>query len=312
MHRVVALALPQVVAFDLSIPAQVFGSLRAPSPYSFETCTPAPGCVPSTTGFSIEVLRGLEALDDADTVVVPGYYPTERPADDVCDALRRAAGRGVRMMSVCTGAFALAGAGLLDGRRAATHWGWAGQLAAEYPNVDVDPDVLYVDSGQVLSSAGLAAGIDMCLHVLRLDHGAERAAAIARHMVVSPYREGGQAQFVSRPLPVVGPSLAETCAWLVSHLAEPLTIEDMAEHAGWAPRTFARRFAAETGTTPARWLAAQRLDHARRLLESTDLPVDQVAERSGLGTAGNLRLHLARRLGVTPTAYRRTYQGTVA
>jgi transcriptional regulator GlxA family with amidase domain len=312
MHRVVALALPEVVAFDLSIPAQVFGSLRDPSPYSFETCTPSPGSVPTTTGFSIEVQRGLEALDDADTVVVPGYHPTERPTDDVCDALRRAAARGTRMMSVCTGAFALAGAGLLDGRRAATHWGWAGQLAAEYPTVEVDPDVLYVDSGQVVTSAGLAAGIDMCLHVVRLDHGAERAAAIARHMVVSPYREGGQAQFVTRPLPVVGPSLAETCAWMVSRLAEPLTIEDMAEHAGWAPRTFARRFASETGTTPARWLAAQRLDHARRLLEGTDLPVDQVAERSGLGTAGNLRLHLARRLGVTPTAYRRTYQGKVA
>jgi transcriptional regulator GlxA family with amidase domain len=312
MHRVVALALPEVVAFDLSIPAQVFGRFRDPSAYSFEICTPTPGSVPTTTGFSIAVERGLEALDGADSVVVPGYIWSDPLTGDVCDALRRAAARGARMMSVCTGAFALAEAGLLDGRRAATHWAAAEYLAAEYPEVDVDPDVLYVDTGQVVTSAGLAAGIDMCLHVLRLDHGAEVAAAVARNMVVSPYREGGQAQFVSHPVPAVGPGLAETCAWMVGHLAEPLTIEEMAAHAGWAPRTFARRFMAETGTTPARWLAAQRLDHARRLLESTDLPVDQVADLSGLGTAGNLRLHLARRLGVTPTAYRRTYQGKVA
>ena len=312
MHRVVALALPEVVAFDLSIPAQVFGRFRDPAPYSFEVCTPTPGSVPTTTGFAVQVERGLEALAHADTVVVPGYVCSDELGVTVRDALRAAAAGGARMMSVCTGAFALAEAGLLDGRRAATHWGAAGTLAAEHPQVQVDPDVLYVDTGQVLTSAGLAAGIDMCLHVLRLDHGAEAAAAVARNMVVSPYREGGQAQFVSQPVPLVGPGLAETCAWMVSRLAEPLTVEDMAEHAGWAPRTFARRFMAETGTTPARWLAAQRLDHARRLLETTDLPVDQVAERSGLGTAGNLRLHLARRLGVTPTAYRRTYQGNVA
>jgi AraC family transcriptional activator FtrA len=312
MHRVVALALPEVVAFDLSIPAQVFGRFRDPAPYDFEICTPTPGSVPTTTGFSIVVERGLEALVAADSVVVPGYVCEDRAGDEVCEALRAAATRGARMMSVCTGAFALAEAGLLDGRRAATHWGAATYLAAEHPKVEVDPDVLYVDTGQVVTSAGLAAGIDMCLHVLRLDHGAEVAAAVARNMVVSPYREGGQAQFVSQPLPAVGPSLAETCAWMVTRLADPLTIEEMADHAGWAPRTFARRFMAETGTTPARWLASQRLDHARRLLETTDLPVDQVAERSGLGTAGNLRLHLARRLGVTPTAYRRTYQGKVA
>jgi transcriptional regulator GlxA family with amidase domain len=312
MHRVVALALPEVVAFDLSIPAQVFGRFRDPAPYSFEACTPSPGLVPTTTGFSVQLERGLEALDDADTVVVPGYVAHEEPADEVYVALRRAAARGARMMSVCTGAFALAAAGLLDGRRAATHWAAAEHLAAGHPEVEVDPDVLYVDTGQVLTSAGLAAGIDMCLHVLRLDHGAEAAATVARNMVVSPYREGGQAQFVSQPLPAVGPTLAETCAWMVTHLAEPLTVEEMAGHSGWAPRTFARRFMAETGTTPARWLAGQRLDHARRLLESTDLSVDQVAERSGLGTAGNLRLHLGRRLGVTPTAYRRTFQGKVA
>jgi transcriptional regulator GlxA family with amidase domain len=312
MHRVVALALPDVVAFDLSIPAQVFGRWGDPAPYSFEVCTPTPGSVPTTTGYALEVARGLEALAEADTVVVPGYVPSVRPPDDVCDAMRAAAMRGARMMSVCTGAFALAGAGLLDGRSAATHWAAARELAECYPAVDVDPDVLYVDTGQVLTSAGLAAGIDLCIHVVRQDHGAAVAAALARSMVVAPYRDGGQAQFLTQPLPPGGEGLASTCAWMVAHLADPLTVEDMARHAGWAPRTFARRFLAETGTTPVRWLAAQRLDEARRLLETTDLAIDQIAELSGLGTGANLRLHLSRRLGVTPTAYRRTFQGASA
>jgi len=312
MHRVVALALPEVVAFDLSIPAQVFGRWPAPAPYSFEVCTPEPGSVPTTTGYAVEVTRGLEALAEADTVVVPGYVANAAPPDDVCDALRSAAARGTRMMSVCTGAFALAAAGLLDGRTAATHWANAGELAECYPAVDVDPDVLYVDTGQVLTSAGLAAGIDLCIHVVRQDHGASVAAALARRMVVAPYRDGGQAQFLTHPLPPSGDGLAGTCAWMVTHLGDQLTVEDMARHAGWAPRTFARRFLAETGTTPLRWLAAQRLDEARRLLETTDLSIDQIAELSGLGTGANLRLHLSRRLGVTPTAYRRTFQGASA
>lgn len=309
MHRVVALALPDVVAFDLSIPAQVFGRSAAPSLYSFEVCTPSPGQVPTTTGFAVAVERGLDAVLDADTVVVPGYVPNDRPSQEVCDALRAAAERGTRMMSVCTGAFALAGAGLLDGRRGTTHWASAGELAADYPAVEVDADVLYVDAGQVLTSAGLAAGIDLCLHVVRRDHGAAVAAALARRMVVAPYREGGQAQFLQQPLPPAGAGLAETCAWMLEHLADPLTVEEMARHAGWAPRTFARRFLAETGMTPLRWLATQRLHEARRLLETTDLAVDQVAARSGLGSAANLRLHLSRRLAVTPTAYRRTFHG---
>ncbi len=312
MHRVVALALPRVVAFDLTIPAQMFGSWREPAPYSFEVCTPSPGPVATTTGFAVEVTRGLDALAEADTVVVPGYEPHDRPADEVCDALRLASARGARLMSVCTGAFALAGAGLLDGHSAATHWGSARELAERHPDVEVDPDVLYVDAGRVLTSAGLAAGIDLCLHVVRQDHGAALASELARRMVVAPYRDGGQAQFLSRPLPSTGDGLAATCAWMMAHLAEPLTVEDLARHAGWAPRTFARRFVAETGTTPLRWLADQRLDEARRLLETTDLAIDQVAERSGLGSGANLRLHLSRRLGVTPTAYRRTFRGAVA
>jgi transcriptional regulator GlxA family with amidase domain len=309
MHRVVALALPRVVVFDLAIPAQVFGHVTEAARYSFEVCTPQPGPVPSTTGFAVEVAAGLGALSRADTVVVPGYVPHDSPGDEVTSALRSAAGRGARLVSVCTGAFALAATGLLDGRRAATHWSDAGDLACRYPAVTVDPEVLYVDEGQLLTSAGLAAGIDLCLHLVRLDHGVEAAAAIARRMVVAPYREGGQAQFLQRPLPPVGEGLGATCQWVLDRLAEPVTVSDLAKHAGWSPRTFARRFLAETGTTPLRWVAAQRLFEARRLLESTDLTVDQVAARSGMGTAANLRMHLARGVATTPTAYRRTFQG---
>jgi transcriptional regulator GlxA family with amidase domain len=310
MHRVVAVALRDVVAFDLSIPAQVFGHEDERDRYSFEVCTDVPGLVPSTTGYAIDVRRGLDALATADTVAVPGYAPFDRPPLDVCEALREAARRGARMMSVCTGAFALAGAGLLDGRRAATHWRDADVLATRYPRVTVDPHVLYVDEGQVLTSAGLAAGIDLCIHLVRNDHGMEAAARVARRMVVAPYRAGGQAQFLQRPLPPAGSGLAATCEWMLRRLTEPITVQDLARRAGWSTRTFARRFVAETGETPLRWLAMQRLYEARRLLESTDLAVDQVATRSGLGTAANLRMHLARELSTTPTAYRRTYQGS--
>lgn len=310
MHRIVALALPEVVDFDLAIAAQVFGHrLDRDRYYSFGVCAAVPGLVPTTTGFAIHTPLGLDALSIADTVVVPGYLPFDEPAPAVVQALRAAADRGARVVSICTGAFALAAAGLLDGRRATTHWLAAAQLAARYPNIDVDPDVLYVDGGQVMTSAGLAAGIDLCLHLVRTDYGAEAAAGIARRMVVAPHRAGGQAQYLQRPVPVIGSGLAATCAWALNQLAEPLTVADLARHAGWAPRTFARRFIAETGATPLRWLTAQRLLEARRLLETTDLPVDQVAQRCGLGTAANLRLHLSRDAGTTPTAYRRTYRG---
>ncbi len=310
MHRIVALALPEVVDFDLAISAQVFGHrLDRHRYYSFGVCAAIPGLVPTTTGFAIHTPLGLDALATADTVVVPGYLPFDEPATAVVQALRAAADRGARVVSICTGAFALAAAGLLDGRRATTHWLAAAELAARYPNVDVDADVLYVDGGQVLTSAGLAAGIDLCLHLVRTDYGAETATRIARRMVVAPHRDGGQAQFLRRPVPVIGSGLAATCAWALNQLAKPLTVADLARHAGWAPRTFARRFIAETGTTPLRWLTTQRLLEARRLLETTELPVDQVAQRCGLGTAANLRLHLSRDAGTTPTAYRRTYRG---
>lgn len=309
MHRVVALVFPQVVAFDLAVPAQVFGHPDEAGRYSFRTCTPVPGIVSSTTGFAMSVPLGLAALADADTIVVPGYVPHTEPPPEALDALRAAAARGIRLFSVCTGAFALAATGLLDGRRATTHWRDAAELMARYPAVDVDADVLYVDDEPVMTSAGIAAGIDLCVQLVRIDHGEQTAVEVARRMVVAPHRDGGQAQFLQRPVPAAGAGLSHTCAWALERLAQPLTVADLAEHAGWAPRTFARHFVDETGMSPQRWLAAQRLLEARWLLEATDLPIDQVAHRSGLGTAANLRLYFAREVGIAPSAYRRTYRG---
>ena len=309
MHTVVALALPAVEPFDLAIPAQVFGDRIQASRYRFTVCSPTPGLVASTTGYAVVAEHDLGVLEAADTVVVPGYMPLDDPGEEVGAALRQAVARGTRVVSVCTGAFALAAAGLLDHRRAATHWQYADQLAARYPAVKVDPDVLWADEGNVLTSAGLAAGIDLCVQLVRADYGSEVAVEVARHMVVAPHRDGGQAQWLQRPVPPPGESLGGTCEWALEHLAEPVTVAVLARHAGWAPRTFSRRFVAETGIAPLRWLTAARVREARRLLEVSDLPVENVAARTGLGSAANLRLHLARDAGATPTAYRAAYRG---
>lgn len=312
MHRVVALALPEVVAFDLAIPAQIFGHRTERDRYAFTVCAERPGAVASTTGFDVRADAGLGALDSADTVVVPGFFPLDDPSTEVLDSLRRAADRGARVASVCIGAFALAAAGLLDGRAATTHWQHADELGTRFPAVRVRPDVLYVDEGQLLTSAGVAAGIDLCLHLYRNDHGAAAAAEVARRMVTAVHRPGGQAQFMQRPLPEGGPGLAATCAWAIQEIHRPLTVAELARHAGFAPRTFARHFLAETGMTPLRWLTAQRLIEARRLLEATDLPIEEVAQRCGLGTAANLRLHLGRDAATTPSAYRHAFRGASA
>ncbi|MDT5148942.1 MAG: hypothetical protein QOI01_675 [Mycobacterium sp.] len=222
--------------------------------------------------------------------------------------MRQAAERGARIASVCIGAFALAAAGLLDGRAATTHWEHAEELCSRFPDVHVRPDVLFVDEGRILTSAGIAAGIDLCLHMYRNDHGAVAAADVARRMVAAVHRPGGQAQFMQRPLPDSGSYLAATCAWAVERMDQPLTVDDLASHSGYAPRTFARHFRDETGIPPLRWLTAQRLLEARRLLEATDLGVDEVARRCGLGTAANLRLHLARDASTTPSAYRNAFR----
>jgi transcriptional regulator GlxA family with amidase domain len=306
-HRVVGLLVNEVVALDLAIPDQVFG--REPARYTWTLCAEHPGPVPTETGFEVLVPHGLGALDDADTVIVPGIGDGAWPLPEApLAALRSAAARGARVASICTGAFVLAAAGLLDGRRATTHWRYAARLAREFPLVDVDPDVLYIDEGDVLTSAGVAAGIDLCLHLVRRDHGAAVANAVARRMVVAAHRDGGQAQFVERPLPAsIGGSLEPTRAWMEERLDEPLTVEKMARHAGYSPRSFARRFRAETGTTPLQWLIGRRVAEAQRLLEGTALSVEEVAARCGFGAAVALRQHFGRVVGTSPTSYRRAF-----
>ncbi|SHG39446.1 DJ-1/PfpI family protein [Streptoalloteichus hindustanus] len=314
-HRVVALALPDVVAFDLSVAAQVFGHRREDF-YAFEVCTPDPPQVPTTTGFALAVSAGLDALVRADTVVVPGYTRRDEIPPAALAALRSAHARGARVVSICTGAFALAAAGLLDGRQATTHWMDADELARRHPAVSVVDNVLYVDDGDVATSAGVAAGIDLCLHLVRSDFGQRAATGIARRLVFAPFRAGSQAQYLERPVPERGrgagdeeAGLGATRRWAQERLTEPLTLRDLAGHAGYSVRSFSRRFLAETGTPPLRWLHDQRVALALRLLEETDLPVDRVAEQSGLGTAANLRLHLRRAVGATPTAHRRDFRG---
>jgi len=306
-HKVAVLALDAVVSLDLAIPVQVMGYPMAP--YEVTVCGVTPGAVPTTGGFDVALSHGLPVLDRADTVIVPGFSPHDRTLEPkVLAALHRAYQRGARMVSICTGAFALAQAGILDGRRAATHWRFAGQLAASYPDVTVDPGVLYIDESQVLTSAGIAAGIDLCLHLIRADHGVRAANAVARHVVVAPHRDGGQAQYITHPVqPEAGTSLAATRAWALRHLTEPLGVRDLARHAATSERTFARRFLAETGTTPLRWLGAQRLAVARELLEDRTLSIDEVARRCGLGSTDNLRLHFRRHLKTTPSAYRQAF-----
>ena len=310
MHTVVALALPDVVAFDLSIPAQIFGHLEERDRYAFTVSAQRAGSVPSSTGFSIEATADLDALAQADTVIVPGYQPPKDPPPDVVAALQEASRRGARIASICIGAFALAGAGLLDGREATTHWQHTDELASRFPAVRVRPNRLFVDEGIILTGAGVAAGIDLCLHMYRKDHGAEAATAVANRMVVSLNRPGGQAQHTPRHTPSpAGEDIAETCQWAATHLKEALTVADLARHARLSARTLARRFTEETGMAPMRWIAAQRVLEARRLLESTDLSIDDVAAESGLGTAANLRIHFTREISTTPTAYRAAYRG---
>jgi transcriptional regulator GlxA family with amidase domain len=312
MHRVAALCLDGLVAFDLAAPAQAFQLAAKASGeplYAFSTCSPDGAPVGTTSGFSIAPDAGSEALERADTVVVPGYAAIfDPPPETALGALRAAAHRGARLLSVCTGAFGLAHAGLLDGRRATTHWAWASELARRFPAVEVDPDALYVDEGEVLTSAGLSAAIDLSLHVIRRDFGAEAGERVARHMVAPPHREGGQAQFFKPQLPPSSGSLEPTRQWALERLDEPLDVAALSRHAGVSPRTFARRFRAEVGTTPLRWLLSQRVLEARRLLEATDLPVEEVAWRAGFGTAASLREHFRRATSTTPTAYRRSFQ----
>jgi transcriptional regulator GlxA family with amidase domain len=313
MRSVVAVVGERVAAFELGIVCQVFGLDRSDDGlpgYDFAVCGRRAGAVPTTSGFPVRV-AGLDRVATADLVTVPAWPTLDdpiRPA--ILDALRAAVERGARVLSVCSGAFALAAAGLLDGRRAATHWQFADRLAHRYPAVRVDRDVLYVADGPILTSAGAAAGIDACLHLVREVHGAHTANELARRMVVPPHRDGGQAQFVDLPVPAARSDyvLADLLDWMAAHLAEPQPVEALAARAVMSPRTFARRFRAATGTTPHRWLLDQRLRRAEELLESTDLPVDRVAAEAGFGAGDTLRHHFTARRGVSPAAYRRAFR----
>ena len=298
---------------DLAAPTHLFGHCGAPY-YSFEVAALRAGPVRSSTGVDVLAAKGVSALARADTIVVPGVGDPldEATLQTSARAIARAHARGARVMSICTGAFVLAHARLLDGRRASTHWDAAERLAREYPRIDVDPSVLYIDEGSVLTSAGVAAGLDLCLHLIRRDHGAAVASAIARFTVIPPHRDGGQAQYVERPLteshPAAG-SLEPTRAWALEHLDQPLDVSTLARQAYMSSRTFARRFGQETGTTPAQWVLEQRTRAAQELLESSDLQIEHVAQQCGFGSAATLRAHFARRLSTTPTAYRRTFRG---
>lgn len=311
VRDVAVLALPEALPMEVGIPFQVLTS-RTAAHYRVTLCGRRPGPVPTTGGFPVVAQAGLDAVVAADVVIVPAYetFPGP-PPDDVLDALRTAHARGARVMSICVGAFALAAAGLLDGRRATTHWAHADRLAAQYPRVRVDPDVLFVDEGDVLTSAGVASGIDACLHLVRTDLGAAVANHVARAIVAAPHRDGGQAQFIARDAaPPTASALAATRAWALEHLHEPLTVADLARHARMSARTLARAFDAETGMPPLRWLTTGRVDRARDLLERTAWSTDRIAHECGLGTAANLRLHFRRAVGVSPSDYRRTFTNT--
>ncbi len=314
MRNVVALLAEPVAAFELGVVAEVFGLDRSsdglPS-YDFSVCAQHPGLLLTSSGFAVQVEHGLDRLVTADLVVVPAWSEQALPAPEpVVTALQAALQRGARVLGACSGAFLLAGAGLLNGRRATTHWRYAPALARRFPRVEVDPGVLYVADGPVVTSAGTAAAVDACLHLVREQHGAAVANAVARRMVVAAHRSGGQAQFVETPVPAVVPDngLADLLQWAHNHLDQPLSVEDLARRALMSPRTFARRFRASTGTTPHRWLLDQRLFLAEHLLEDTDLGIEHIAQRCGLGTADTLRHHFAARRRVSPLAYRRTFR----
>ncbi|MFI6484277.1 GlxA family transcriptional regulator [Nonomuraea sp. NPDC050663] len=310
MHRVAVIAVPPATTFDLSIPELVLGETLADGRpgYAVRICAAEPGAVATSGSLRVAVPHGLEVVDDADTVIVTGTGARDDIDARVLQALRRAAEAGKRVASICTGAFVLAQAGLLEGRSATTYWARSEEFRRRFPTVDLRPDVLYVEDGPIWTSAGLSAGIDLCLHMVRADYGAAAANAVARLVVAAPVRPGGQAQFIASPLPPeTGTSLAGTRAWALKRLHEPLTRADLASHARTSIRTLARRFHAETGLSPLQWLLHQRVERARELLESTDLPMGQVAELSGLVTTDSLRRHLSRRTGLTPTAYRTTF-----
>ncbi|MGW5132678.1 helix-turn-helix domain-containing protein [Streptomyces sp. NPDC004135] len=307
----VALAVTDgMLHFELALACEVFGAgVSGPDGSWYRLSICGPGAVRAGR-FRLEPDHGLDRLAGADTVIVPGWADIDRdPPAELVDAVRAAHEAGARVASLCTGAFVLAAAGLLDGRRATTHWAHTGELARRHPRVRVDPDVLYVDEGRVLTSAGKAAAMDLCLHLVRLDHGSSVANTLARRLVVPPHRDGGQAQFVTTPVPAPdNHPLAALFPWVMQRLDRPLTVEDLARRAGMSSRNLGRHFKSVTGTSPLKWLLTQRIRHAQVLLETTDDTVDAIATATGMGTATTLRRHFHRTVGVPPDAYRRTFR----
>ena len=308
-HRVAAIVLDDAAPFEMAVPCEVFGIDRsdlATPWYEFRLCTPTASPVRTTAGFSVDTQYGLDTLEWADTVIVLPTSQRDYP-DDVLDALRRSHTRGARIVSICTGAFILAAAGLLDGRRVTTHWMNADELADRHPGITVDPNVLYIDDGDIATSAGTASGIDLCLHIVRKDHGADVANAVARRMVVPPHREGGQAQYIEYPMvsaDLDDDLLDQTLAWARERLGDSLTVEQLAHHAAMSSRTFTRRFNDATGTTPHQWLISERVRFAQRLLENTNRSIERIATDAGFGTATNMRQHFRRVLDISPGRYR--------
>jgi AraC family transcriptional regulator, transcriptional activator FtrA len=313
MRTVAAVVDQGALTFDFAIPCEVFGVDRSDiaSPwYEFLVVAAGERRVRTQTGFVIEAPLGLDALDRADTIVVPGWSSTDvDPSDDLIAALRGAHRRGARIVSICTGAFVLAASGLLDGRRATTHWMYAGDLQARYPRVELDPSVLYVADGTIMTSAGTAAGIDLCLHIVTADHGADVAATVSRRMLMPLHRSGGQAQYVDTPVPQArGDEMTELLAWAVTRIPAGLSVGDLARRAAVSPRTLTRRFRQATGLAPGEWLQGERLRLARRLLETSDDPIERVARHAGYDTPVAMRAQFARRLRTSPRAYRRTFR----
>jgi transcriptional regulator GlxA family with amidase domain len=317
LRTVAVLALDRVAPFELGVLCEVFGTDRTDDgfpAYEFTLCSIDGGPVTTSSGFKVLPHADLEPLKAADLVAVPAHPLDAGVGCPALDALAEAAARGAQILSVCSGAFLLGEAGLLDGRRCTTHWRYAEELASRYPTAEVLPNALYVEDGPVLTSAGTAAGIDACLHLVRREHGSAVATKMARRMVVPPHRDGGQAQYIEAPMPRVGraETLEPLLEWLVANLDKPISVDELAARAHMAPRTFARRFVAETGTTPHDWLTGQRVLLARHLLEDTDLSVDAIANRTGFAAAAALRQHFTRRVGATPQAYRQLFRRRVA
>jgi transcriptional regulator GlxA family with amidase domain len=311
MHRVAIVACDNVVPFDLSTPLEIFGRARlASGARAYEVRVCAPSRRVRAQAFTLELRHGLSALARADTIIVAGVEDIAAPVPPaLVRALRRAAARGARIASVCSGAFVLAATGLLDGRRATTHWLATDALARAFPAVQVDANVLYVDEGRLLSSAGAAAAFDLCLHMIRCDHGASVAAGAARLSVMPLERDGGQSQFITRPAPSApGSSLDGVLAWLNEHARQPLTLPRIAKRAAMSVRTFNRRFREQTGVTPLRWLLRARVRHAQGLLERTDQPIERVATDSGFGSVTAFREQFRRVVGTSPTRYRSAFR----